>query len=463
MHIARTIGLAVLSIWLFAVPARPGTAAVPAPVVDVPDLVAALVPSVVNIAIVRYETPVVDASAKTARASTARRRSVGSGFVIDPAGLILTNRHVIENAAEITVTFSDGTSLGATVVTAAAVVDLAVLRVKSDKPLAAVRWGDSFTLRQGMPVIAIGNPLGYSCTVTMGIISALDRDIKSSSVDHFIQTDASINPGNSGGPLFNLKGEVIGVNTAISTTSQTSGSIGIGFAIPSNDAQFVVNRLMQFDRVKLGWLALKVQKPSEAVAEAVGLDTPKGVIVTSVDPSRPALTAAIWPGDVILDIDGEQVRDARTFNRAVGVQIVGSKAPLRIWRDGGEKVVMVAIEDSPEDLRRSMIQPGLQAASLADPPDLGLSLAALSDEVRAQMKLPDDQAGVVVVDVHPFSKAAEQGMETGDVILKVHRARVASVREFWSKVDQARSERQSRILLLIRSADEERWVAVPTK
>ena len=187
--------------------------------VDVPALVADLLPSVVNISTVRYEKPASGA----ANAPAARRRSLGSGFVIDPAGVILTNRHVIENADEITVTFSDGTSLGATVI-AAAVVDIALLKVTPANPLPAVRWGDSFELRQGMPVIAIGNPLGYSSSVTMGIVSALDRDINSSRYDDYVQTDASVNPGSSGGPLFNLAGEVIGVNSAIGTTSDTGQS-----------------------------------------------------------------------------------------------------------------------------------------------------------------------------------------------------------------------------------------------
>ena len=430
--------------------AAPGSGA------DVPELVARLLPSVVNISTVRFEAQPAGASATPA----ARRRSLGSGFVIDPAGVVMTNRHVIENVDEITVTFADGTSLGATVI-ASAVVDIALLRVTPAKPLQAVKWGDIFKLRQGMPVIAIGNPLGYSSTVTMGIISALDRDIASSPYDDYIQTDASVNPGNSGGPLFNLDGEVIGVNMAIGTTSDTSGSIGIAFAIPSNDAQFVANRLTEFGRIRVGWLALKVQKTSAAVAEAVGLPAPRGVIVTGVDPAQKGLAEAIWPGDVILSVDGVEVHDVRTFNRAVGEQPVGTIAPLLVLRDGRQMVIKVQIEDNPEDMRRGTGGPVRTAKAAPDGPDLGLNLAALTPEARTRLKLADEQPGLVIVHVEPLSPAAEQGLLAGDAILKVHRAPVRSVRDFWTKLEQARGAGRARTLLLTRSANGDRWVALP--
>ena len=460
---ARVSVLAVLLGGLFTVASALPSAAqsfrsAPGASVDVPALVARLLPSVVNISTVRYDVP----APGTSNTPAARRRALGSGFVIDPAGVILTNRHVIENADEITVTFTDGTSLGATVI-ASAVVDIALLRVVPAKPLPAVKWGNSFELRQGMPVIAIGNPLGYSSTVTMGIVSALDRDIASSPFDDYIQTDASVNPGNSGGPLFNLAGEVIGVNTAISTTSDNSGSIGIAFAIPSNDAQFVVNRLTQFERIRAGWLALKVQKTSTAVAEAVGLPTARGVIVTGVDPANVALGEAIWPGDVILNVDGAEVHDVRTFNRAVGEQPVGSIAPLLVWRDGRQMAIKVQIEDNPEDMRRGSGRPVRKVQASADGgPDLGLNLASLTPEARVRLKMPDEQPGLVLVHVEPFSPAAEQGLLAGDVILKVQREPVRSVRDFWAKLERARSAGRARTLMLIRNESGDRWVALPT-
>jgi len=427
--------------------------------VDVPALVERLLPSVVNISTVRYETPADGAK----NAPVARRRSLGSGFVIDPAGVILTNRHVIENADEITVTFGDGITLGATVIAAAAAMDIALLRVTPATELPAVRWGDSFTLRQGQPVIAIGNPFGYGGSVTMGIVSALDRDIKSSPYDHYVQTDASINPGSSGGPLFNLAGEVIGVNTQIATTSATAGSVGIGFAIPSNDVQFAVNRLLQFGRIRVGWLAVKVQKTSAALAEAVGMEAARGVIVTRVDTARPGLAEAIWPGDVILNVDGIEVHDVRTFNRALGEQLVGSVAPLLVWRDGRQLVVDVPIDDNPQDMRSDLGKPPRQPQTVSDGRDLGLNLTNLDEEARTRLKLAEGQTGLAVVHVEPLSLAADQGLLAGEAILMVHHEPVRSVRDFWAHLDRARGAGKGRVLLLIRNADgDERWVAIPT-
>jgi serine protease Do len=373
--------------------------------------------------------------------------------------VILTNRHVIEDADEITVTFSDGTSLGATVAAAAA-VDIALLRVKPPRKLPAVRWGNSAALRQGMPVLAIGNPLGYGSSVTMGIVSALERDIASSPYDDYVQTDAPINPGSSGGPLFNLAGEVVGVNTAIGTTSATSGSIGIAFAIPSNDAQFVVGRLLQFDRVRVGWLPLSVHKTTAAVAEAVGLAAARGVIVTGLLGAGPSLGAVVAPGDVILSVDGAPVHDTRTFNRAVGVLPVGTIAPLVLWRDGREAVVKVQIEDNPDDMRRTPSRKPRERSPEADGPDLGLNLAALTSEARTRLKLTEAETGLMVTQVESFSPAAEQGLLVGEAILMVQREKVRSVRDFWSKLERARDGGRGRILLLVRNANGMRWVAL---
>lgn len=423
---------------------------------DISDLVARLLPSVVNIAIT-HAAPLSDPSSPAETSATDRgRRSVGSGFVIDPAGLVLTNRHVIENAAEITVTLHDGTALSATLV-AAAIVDLAVLRVAPKAPLKEVSWGDSTALRQGQPVIAIGNPFGYSSTVTTGIVSALDRDIRSTPYDMFVQTDASINPGNSGGPLFNVRGEVIGINTAISTTSTTSGSVGIGFAIPSNDARFVLDRLMHFDRLKLGWLSLKVHVPNTAVATALGLPRSRGVIVTVVD--RPELAEFVQVGDVILEVGDVAIRDVRSYNRAIGVQTVGTMVPLRIWRDQREIVVRVPVEENPEGLRKAMRSVARHTAPNAQASDFGLSLAPLTEEGRTRFKLPASLAGVLITGVAPFSPAAEQGLQPGEVILRVHTEAVATARDFWARIGTVRQQRG--ILILIHGAEGARWVALP--
>ena len=298
--------------------------------VDYSPLVATLLPSVVNISTVRTDAPDREGPATDKNTPPARRKSLGSGFVIDPTGIIATNRHVIEGAVEITVTFNDGRILGGSLMAVAAGTDLALLKVYPDAPLTAVKWGDSDKLRPGMPVIAIGNPLGYSSSVTAGIISALERDIKSSLYDDYIQTDASINQGNSGGPLFNMRGEVIGIDTAILTTAGSSGSIGIGFALPSNDAQFIIDRLRRFGRVRPGWIGLGTQPMSSALAEAVGLKGPGGVMVTSIRDDRPGLKDIFQLGDVLLEVDGNPIKDVRTFNRAVGGTPVGEVVPMLI-------------------------------------------------------------------------------------------------------------------------------------
>jgi len=429
--------------------------------VDLSVLAARLLPSVVSISTVR----VIDTPAEPGKAaSISRRRSVGTGFIIDGTGLIATNKHVIEGASEITVTLSNGTNLAATILSKA-LIDIALLRVEPDAPLPQITWGDSNTLRQGQPVIAIGNPLGYSSTVTAGIVSALERDIRTTPFDDYIQTDAPINQGNSGGPLFNLKGEVIGINTALQSQGD-GGSIGIGFSIPSNDAQFVIGRLQKYGRVKPGWVGVRVQKLTPAIADAADLPPAErhaeGVIVTGLAPDAPAL-GLIRPGDIIVGIGDATLRDARTFNRSVGILDVGSTAPFDLWRAGKRMTVVVPIADNPDDVRAGQGSTMAQMAqAFTDPPDLGLGLAPITPDLRTRYDISADTAGIAVVTVDQRSKASEAGIEPGDVIQRVMDQSISSVREFWSQVDGARRHRHTRLLILVRGPSGERWVTLPS-
>ncbi len=429
--------------------------------IDVVALTARLLPSVVSIAALKVtETP----AQKGQAAAISRRRIMGTGFVIDANGLIATNRHVVEGATEVTITLADGTTLGATVLSRA-IVDIALLQVQPDHPLPPVKWGDSNAVKQGMPVIAIGNPLGYSSSVTSGIISALERDIKTSPFDDYIQTDAPINQGNSGGPLFNLQGEVIGVNTALQSQGD-GGSIGIGFSIPSNDAQFVIARLLKFGRVKPGWVGARVQKLTPLIADGAGMPraerNTEGVIITGLDPAGSAL-GKLRPGDIIVGVADSTLKDARTFNRSVGIQDVGTTAAFDVWRGGVRMTIPVAIIDNPDDVKAGQ---GKSVADLqnefVDPADLGLGLAPLTVDIRSKFEVDASVEGIAVVAVDSHSRASEAGIEPGDVIQRVMTEPVSSVRAFWLLVDGARRDKRTRLLLLVRGPAGERWVTLPS-
>ncbi len=448
----------ILAALLAVVLATPARAHDP---IDLTELAARLLPSVVSISTVRLvDTPAQHGQA----ASVVRKRIMGSGFVLTESGLIVTNRHVIEGASEITVTHTNGTNLAATLLSKAA-VDIALLQVQPDRPLPPVKWGDSGTVKQGMPVVAIGNPLGYSNSVTSGIISALERDIRTTPVDDYIQTDAPINQGNSGGPLFNLQGEVIGVNTALQSQGD-GGSIGIGFAIPSNDAQFVIDRLQKFGRIKPGWVGARVQKLTPLLADAAGMPRKErntdGVIVTGLDIDAPAI-GILRPGDIITGVEQSTLKDARTFNRAVAILDVGSIAQFEVWRAGQKATMALPVGDNPFDLKFGQGKPMTDmSADFTDPPDLGLGLGPITADIRTRYEISADVTGVAVVTVDPRSRASEAGIEAGDVIQRVQMEPVGSVREFWSQVDSARRNRHTRIMLLVRGPSGERWVTLPS-
>jgi serine protease Do len=392
--------------------------------------------------------------------------SLGSGFVIDPAGLVVTNNHVIEGADEIIVNFTDGTSLKVTKVLGHdPTTDLALLKVEPKTPLKAVTFGDSHKMRVGDWVMAIGNPFGLGGSVTVGIISATRRDINAGPYDDFLQTDAAINRGNSGGPLFNMDGEVIGVNTAI--ISPSGGSIGIGFAVPSNSAVLVIDQLKQYGETRRGWLGVHVQNITEEIATSLGLPEAKGALVAKVSPGSPAAAAGIQPSDVIVKFDGEPIENMRSLPRAVAVTAIGKSVSVELLRKGETKSFSVTIGRLPEDEEDAVPAKGEEKLLPEAEPEredlLGLSLAPLTDALRKRFGIAPAIEGVVVVEVKPKSPAAEKDVKPGDVIVEVTQEKVRQPQDVKTRLLAVRkSGRRSVLLLLSDGKGELRFVAVPS-
>ncbi len=390
-----------------------------------------------------------------------RAVSLGSGFIIDPTGYIVTNNHVIDGADEITVTMTDNTTLKAKLVGKDDRVDLALLKVESDKPLKAVSFGDSDTERVGDWVLAIGNPFGLGGSVTAGIVSARGRDIRQGPYDDFIQTDASINRGNSGGPLFNMNGEVIGINTAI--YSPSGGSVGIGFSVPSNLAKSVVMQLREYGHARRGWLGVRIQQVTPDIAESLGLNKAAGALVAGVNDGGPADKAAIHSGDIILKFDGHEVDDMRALPRIVAETGVGKTVPVVVWRDGKEMTLQAPVGELPDEVQQASVDTGKSPAPQKSPEisGLGARVAPITDELRDQFKLGADQKGVVVTDVSPDGPAAARGLKPGDVIVEVQQEPVNSADDVTKQLQKYRKQNRKTVLMLIQSGEGMRWVPVP--
>lgn len=393
--------------------------------------------------------------------------SLGSGFVIDAqAGYIVTNNHVIKDADEIKVILNDNTNLDATLVGTDEKTDIALLKVKpGSAPLKAVTWGDSDSARVGSWVLAIGNPFGLGGTITAGIISARHRDINTGPYDEYIQTDASINRGNSGGPMFNMSGEVIGVNTAI--YSPSGGSVGIGFAVPSNMAKSVVEQLIRYGKTKRGWLGVKIQEVTPEIAESIGLSKAQGAMVSSVTPEGPAAKAGVLAGDVIIKFEGQAIDKMNQLPRMVAAAEVGKKTKITVWRKGKEQEIAVdlgQLEKAEEDgllAGKPEVVPGQVKALKVEA--LGLSVTALDDNLRAQYKLPATAKGVLVAVVEKGSAAAEKGITVGDAILEIDQSEAGSPEQFVEKVKAAVASGRGSALLFVAKRDDMRFVALKLK
>jgi serine protease Do len=387
-----------------------------------------------------------------------RSSALGSGFVISEDGYIVTNNHVIEGADEVLVEFFEGFELPATIVGTDPNTDIALLKVESDTPLKFVTFGDSDTARVGDWVMAMGNPLGQGFSVSAGIVSARNRAL-SGTYDDYIQTDAAINRGNSGGPLFNMNGDVIGVNTAI--LSPNGGSIGIGFSMASNVVTRVIDQLQEFGETRRGWLGVRIQDVTEDMAEALGLASAEGALISDV-PEGPAMDAGLQAGDVIISFDGRDVEDTRGLVRQVGNTEVGKAVRVVINRDGETQTLMVTLgrrEEAESSVPAS--QPGPDVEDTPQSMDLmGLTLSPLTAEIREQLELPETAKGLAVMDVDETTEAFEKGLRAGDVITEAGQSPVLVLTDLEDRIAEAKEAGRKSILLLVRRAGDPRFVAL---
>jgi serine protease Do len=383
-----------------------------------------------------------------------RTEALGSGFLIDQSGYIVTNNHVIDNSDSINVTLQDGRELEASLVGTDPKTDLALLKVETKETLPALNFGDSDEARVGDWVLAIGSPFGLGGSATAGIISARGRDIRSGPYDDYLQIDAPINSGNSGGPVFNADGEVIGVNTAI--YSPNGGNVGIGFAIPSKQVQTIVAELKSDGAVRRGWLGVQIQDIDEELASSLGLDDDSGALVADVVDDSPAAKADLRVGDVITQFGDDEISSAKSLSIAVADTDPSKKVPVRIIRDGDRRTLQVRLGEAEQVAANAG---GEYSRSGAVGGELGLELSELTDGDRQQLGLPEDFSGVLVDNVEPNSSAADQGLRPGDVISRVGSKSVHSVSEAKAAIEKAKSV-ADHAALLVRRGDGQQYVSV---
>jgi serine protease Do len=385
--------------------------------------------------------------------------SMGSGFIIDKAGFIVTNNHVIDNAKKITVKLPDGRSFDAKLIGTDASTDVALLKVKSDKALPTVEFGDDRQLRVGDWVIAVGNPFGLSNTVTAGIVSSLSRDVPGGGpYNDFIQIDAPINRGNSGGPTFDLRGQVVGMNSMI--FSPSGGSVGIGFAIPSTTIRDVVSQLQSHGRVARGWLGVSIQSITPDIATSMGMKEAKGAIVASIVPGGPAAKAGFVQGDVVVAINGKPIEDSRDLTRRVAALQAGSRASFTVVHQGSTKTLSVQIAQKKEDQVAANDVPQPSVANGSTGEAMGLGLAAVTPEMRRNYNLDGTVEGVLITRVDPNSDAADKGLEAGDILVSIGNKSVHSPSEVLKSVSDARAQGRKSVLLLVSRSNGQQYVAV---
>lgn len=398
--------------------------------------------------------------------------ALGSGFIIDPAGYIVTNNHVIAEADEISITLNnhENKEMKAKVIGRDPRTDLALIKVESDKPLPYVKWGDSKTARVGDWIIAIGNPFGLSSSVTSGIISTIARDIspqarggapRADIIDGYIQTDASINLGNSGGPMFNTEGQVIGINTAILSPSGTN--IGIGFAIPSEVAIPVIAQLKEFGRTRRGWLGVRVQVVTDEIAEALNLGKAQGALVGSVTEEGPAAKAGLKPRDIILSFNGKTIDESRSLPRVVGETEIGTQVPITVWRDGKKLNLKVKVGEfeAAEDAGLIPSQRVHEETLKKSKDILGMTMREIIPQDRAGNQVPKDAKGVLITQVDPYSEAYEKkGLRPGDIIVDVANKPVAKPEEVIALIEEAKKKGKKVEIFQIRHGDNVLFIAL---
>lgn len=421
------------------------------------DLAEKLTPSVVNI------SSFSQSETENGEGNTPLSESLGSGFIIDGNGYIITNNHVVDKAESISVTLSDNIKTEARVIGKDPKTDLALIKIETKHPLNAVKFGDSDKIRVGDWVLAIGNPFGLGSSVTAGIVSAKSRDIESGPYDSFIQTDASINQGNSGGPMFNLQGEVIGISSAIFST--TGASQGVGFAIPANLAGWVISQLKEHGEVKRGWIGIKIQPNTPEIADSLGISANQGVVVSGVTEQGPAQKAGLQAGDIVLSFNRQPIDNTKNLSRLIAETKIGTPAPIEIWRSGQKQTLTVPIELMPEETPLSAAKE--TASDAAETPDngeslniIGFTVKEISPELAERYKLAPSTSGVVVTDILPNSDASRKGIKIGDIIVKIDKRNIIGESAFHEYVNDARRENNRPVLLAIQGQEALHFVAV---
>ncbi len=407
--------------------------------------------------------PAVVAIETVATTPEGRMYFSGSGFIIEPSGIIVTNKHVIKGADEITVNVPHFPPLKAKPLYVSERIDLALLKVNAGTPLPVVKLGNSDTVKIGDRVALIGNPLGIGESVSEGVVSALNRDIRETPYDNFIQTDAALNHGNSGGAMINTAGQVIGISTGLYSSPGNTGSIGLGFAMPINDAKFIINQFLKTGKVRGGWVGVDAQRMTPQLAAGFGLKEPLGAVVSYVDPKGPA-AGKILIGDVVLKVGDRDASDTRAVARLIAEQVTGASLPVVLLRDGVEQTIMLPVGEMYNDPKRAMAMLGrMPEGSMmsATPSSPGMTLAAISDEHRMKFGLQPDQTGVVVTAVTPNSAAAQEKIVPGDVIIAVRGQAVSTPEDVQAALKTIAGHDMHYAALLIHAARGTHWVTLP--
>jgi serine protease Do len=452
----RALFAVPLLVMLSATPVTVHAAAVPSE--GYANLLDHVLPAVVSLSVIKVTGMQPKGTEITAR----RQHFFGSGFIIDPSGIIVTNRHVIQDAVEITAIFSDNSQTPARLLGAATGADLAVLKVDTAHPLPALNFANSDLVRMGDSVLAIGNPYGLGMSVSSGIVSGLNRNLNQTPFDDDIQTDAAINPGNSGGPLINIAGDVVGVDTALYT--QTGGGyIGIGYAIPANDADFVVRHLLDPMLPSPGWVGVSAQDVSPLVAKGFGAPTPGGAVITAVDTAGPGYAAGLRPGDDILQVAGDPVTDSRDLLREIHALDLGSPVDFTIWRDRRQQTVSVTPAAMPKMVAPAAVVMAPESmAEMAPMPGPDAKLVTLTEAARKEFGIEPSIKGVLVQSVADDTKLGDQGLQPGDVIINVDGTTVTTVDEVETAIRKARADHQVYVPFLVSGKQGLRWLSYYT-